>query len=252
MKENAGMKLIAKILLNSLWGKFAQRDDLPTTQYFTDPSKWFKLLDKHSKGELVIKNETMIDENTLYVQYISKSTDNSPLNTTNLGLGAMVTAQARLRLYSELYKLDKRVIYCDTDSIIYKYIHGEYNIPEGDLLGQWENETKSPICEVKAIAPKTYGYLCVDYKNEKGEIVKGKCESKCKGITLHFDNHQKFNFEKIDELLKGETIFTKKLEFIKDNKKGTITSKDTIKKITFNKETFKRIINSDNTTSARF
>ena len=31
IKKNKGKKLLAKILLNSLWGKFGQKDNMPTT-----------------------------------------------------------------------------------------------------------------------------------------------------------------------------------------------------------------------------
>jgi hypothetical protein len=242
---NSGMKLIAKILLNSLWGKFGQKDDMATTEYFTEPSKWFRLLEKHNKGELNIKTETMIDENTLYVQYISNDSKTSSLNNTNLALAAFVTSQARLRLYDELYQLDDRVIYCDTDSIIYKHHPEKHNIPEGELLGQWESETKLPIVKVLAIAPKSYGYETSD----------GKVEVKCKGISLHYNNSKKYNMDSLNTLITGKgketEILTTKMEFIKDNKKGTITTRNTDKKISYKPELFKRTVNDDYTTTAR-
>lgn len=148
IKKNKGKKLLAKILLNSLWGKFGQKDDMPTNEYITDPSKWFRMLKKNMEGEIMLKSETMIDENTLYVQYVSKETRVSSLNTTNVGLAGFVTSQARLRLYKELYKLDDKVIYCDTDSIVYKHDNKLYNTEQSDVLGGWEAETKSPIIEL--------------------------------------------------------------------------------------------------------
>ena len=45
---------------------------------------------------------------------------------TNVVIAAFVTAKARLMLYAELIKLDKRVLYFDTDSVIYMKIDGEY------------------------------------------------------------------------------------------------------------------------------
>ena len=243
--KNPGMKLIAKILLNSLWGKFGQKDDLATTEYYTDPDKWFRLLAKHITGEIMLKNETMIDENTIYVQYVSKDTKTSSLNTTNLALAAFVTAQARLRLYSELYKLGTRAIYCDTDSIIFHYDKDKYNIPEGDMLGEWEPETDSPIIEVLALAPKSYAYKCLD----------GSGDIKCKGITLNYNNSKKFNHNSLAQLIDGTNtkgfIETDKMEFIKDNKTGQIRTKNTVKVISFSPDSFKRTINYDFTTTAR-
>ena len=205
--------------------------------------KWFRLLSKHIKGELIIKNETMIDTNTLYVEYVSTDSKNTSLNTTNLALAGFVTAQARLRLYKELDRLEERAIYCDTDSIIYHYDKNLYNIPEGDMLGEWENETKSPIVSVTALAPKSYGFQCLD----------GTGDIKCKGISLNFDNSQKYTFEAVDGLIRGEKpIKTTKLEFIKDKKSGHIrTKQDAEKLISFEPNTFKRKINPDFTTTAR-
>jgi hypothetical protein len=260
INENAGMKSIAKIMLNSLWGKFGQRDELISTEYFTDPSKWYRILDKHESGELMIKNETMIDNNTLYVQYISKDTRSSSLNTTNLGLAAFVTGQARLRLYSELNKLKERVIYCDTDSIYYHYDETKYNIPDGDLLGTWENEHPQKgndvhgrkLVEMNCLAPKSYGYRSVNDMTgsewdslKMKKIVKEVSENtpptapiynipengyvkavsvKCKGVTLNHKNLGKFNFGSLGDLITGkvQNIVTEKLEFVKDKKKGTI------------------------------
>jgi len=243
IKKNKGKKLLAKILLNSLWGKFGQKDDMPTNEYITDPSKWFRMLKKNIDGEIILKSETMIDENTLYIQYVSKDTTTSSLNTTNVGVAGFTTAQARLRLYKELYKLDDRVIYCDTDSIVYKHDTKLYNTQQSDVLGGWEAETKSPIIEFIGIAPKSYGYKCAD----------GKIDVKCKGITLNYNNKQKLNFDTLTELVYGKknVIETVKMEFIKDVKKGTITTKHTVKEISFNTATFKRIINDDKTTTAR-
>jgi hypothetical protein len=42
-----------------------------------------------------------------------------------------------------------QILYYDKDS---------YNIPEGDMLGEWESETSSPIVSVLALAPKSYRY----------------------------------------------------------------------------------------------
>ena len=59
---------------------------MPTTEYITDPSKWFRKLRDNNDGKITLKNETLIDENTLYIEYISNETTNSSLNTTNVAL----------------------------------------------------------------------------------------------------------------------------------------------------------------------
>jgi len=241
---NKGMKLLAKIRLNSLWGKFGQRDDMQSNEYCT-PDKWFRLLNRHMKGELVIHNETLIDSNCVYAQYTEKDSDNSSLLTTNCALAGFVTGQARLRLYKELEKLGDRVLYCDTDSIIYEYRKDEYNTTEGCLLGDWEPELKSPMIEFVSSGPKSYAYRCQD---------PDEFDVKCKGVTLNYYNSKKFNIDTLKSLVHGDVdhITTKKMEFVKDKKKGEIrTQYDVPKILTMDKTRFKRQINDDFTTTAR-
>jgi len=234
IKKNSGMKLLAKICLNSLWGKFGQRDDLPSNEYVKN-DKWFKLLKKHIDGDIELKNEVLIDSETLYVSYVNKVEKETSLQGTNLALAGFTTANARLRLYKELYKLDKRVIYCDTDSIIYEYQKDNYNVVEGDSLGEWELEDNGDLKEVYALAPKTYGYKSID----------GEEKYKCKGVTLNYGNCMKFTYDNLKKLIKGEMkdnkIITENLDFIKDNKTGKIHTKISEKETNYNPEEFKRI-----------
>jgi len=237
IKKNSGMKLLAKICLNSLWGKFGQNDELPTTNYIKNDA-WFKLLKRHINNEVELKNEVLIDEDTLYVSYIEKIEAKTSLMTTNIALAGFTTANARLRLYKELYKLDDRVIYCDTDSIIYEYRKNEYNTQEGDCLGEWELEENGDLKNVYALAPKTYGYTSLD----------GEQKYKCKGITLNSGNKHNFTFDKLKDLIIGnhQTIITYSDDFIKDNKTGNIYTKNNVPKETnYNVEDFKRIFNID-------
>jgi hypothetical protein len=248
IKKNSGMKLLAKNCLNSLWGKFGQNDELPTTAYIKNDA-WFKLLKRHADKKVELKNEILIDDDTLYVSYIEKEESRTSLMTTNLGLAGFVTSNARLRLYKELYKLDKRVIYCDTDSIIYEYDKSKYNIEEGDCLGQWELEPNGNLKEVYALAPKTYGYTSLD----------GEQKYKCKGITLSYGNKAHFTYNKLKTLITGdsdgnrEKIVTYSDDFIKDNKTGIIYTKQNVPKDTaYNKEHFKRIFNAEDGSSKPF
>lgn len=243
IKKNPGMKLLAKICLNSLWGKFGQNDELPTTKYIKNDA-WFKLLKRHADKKVELKNEILIDDDTLYVSYIEKEESQTSLMTSNLGLAGFVTANARLRLYKELYKLSERVIYCDTDSIIYEYDKSKYNVEEGDCLGQWELEENGNLKEVYALAPKTYGYTSLD----------GEQKYKCKGITLSYGNKIHFTYDKLKTLITGdsdgnrEKIVTYSNDFIKDNKTGTIHTKENVPKDTnYNEDDFKRIFYKNGT-----
>ena len=84
-------------------------------------------------------------------------------NQTNVVIAAFVTSQARFKLYSELKILGKRVLYFDTDSIIYKKSTVyNYEPSIGDFLGEFTNEIDpnegKEIVEFVSAGPKTYSY----------------------------------------------------------------------------------------------
>ena len=54
---------------------------------------------------------------------------------TNLFIAIFTAAHARLKLYSALEKLQQRVLYYDTDLVIYKWRPGQVEIPLGVFLG---------------------------------------------------------------------------------------------------------------------
>ena len=65
------------------------------------------------------------------------------LRHTNEVIGAYVTAGARIHLYAYLEKLQKRAIYCDTDTVIYIQPTAEPQLVEtGDSLGAMTSELK--------------------------------------------------------------------------------------------------------------
>ena len=110
----------------------------------------------------------------------------------NVFIAAFTTAQARLRLYDALDMLKERVLYMDTDSIIYHTREGQDMIPTGQFLGQFTNETPGDsIAEFVTGGPKNYGYL----------TKKGKTECKVRGFSLNYETKQRLNYETMKENL---------------------------------------------------
>ena len=70
---------------------------------------------------------------------------------TNVFLATFTTAQARLRLYEVLEKLDRKVVYFDTDSVVYVIKEGEEEPPVGDFLGELDGKH---IVEFVSASPK--------------------------------------------------------------------------------------------------
>ena len=83
------------------------------------------------------------------------------------------TAIARLKLYEALEQLQERVLYYDTDSVIYKTKQCQDQLPLGKFLGEFTDETDGDaIEEFGAAGPKSYSY----------KTSGGKSECKSKGL----------------------------------------------------------------------
>ena len=88
------------------------------TEYFSEPSKFFDLVTNPNK---IVKNVDICRENLLLVNWEDTEPNVEPHACSNVIVAAFVTAQARLKLYEPLEKLNERVLYFDTDSIIYHH-----------------------------------------------------------------------------------------------------------------------------------
>ncbi|KAF0022459.1 hypothetical protein F2P81_025272 [Scophthalmus maximus] len=78
---------------------------------------------------------------------------------------AFTTAYSRLTLYSYLQQLQDRVLYFDTDSLIYVSKEGESQLKLGNYLGDLTDELKGDsIVEFAAAGPKSYAYKTKNYR----------------------------------------------------------------------------------------
>ncbi|KAF2894175.1 hypothetical protein ILUMI_11998 [Ignelater luminosus] len=193
IEKNPGRRTLAKLMLNSFWGKFGQRENQPKTEVIEDESKFFELL---CDEKIVVNQIQEIDEERIIVNWEFKEDEVEPSTVTNVVIAAHVTALARLKLYSFLEKVEERVLYCDTDSVIYILKNGFEDLPVGHFLGDLTDEleeeygTGSYITQFASGGPKNYGFNVFSTKT-------GKIHSKCKvkGITLNHKNSEKVNFD---------------------------------------------------------
>ena len=102
---NAGLRSLAKICLNSLWGRFGMRNNMSQMKYVTEVSD----------------------------QFVNNS------KNTNVYIACFTTSHARLMLYNELDYLKEKVLYFETDSIVYAD-DGTKNVKTGDMLGDMTDE----------------------------------------------------------------------------------------------------------------
>lgn len=265
IKKNPGLRAIAKLCLNSLWGKFAQRLNMTQSCIIKindenediGRNEFYNLLFNKT---LIINNVNIINEKTIEVSYKSKEEFVESSGSSNVYVGAFTTSNARIRLYNELDKLKENVLYCDTDSIIYAQKGDSYNIPSGSNLGNWTDELKGHyIDNFISTGPKSYTYHIADCekehcdcnivgcnkcKNNCKKCIGGKYVCKVKGFSLNHKNSKKINFNTMKELILGDAddednkITLSNKSMITRNKKTKCIenrSQDKDFKLTFNK-----------------
>lgn len=98
---------------------------------------------------------------------------------TNVVIAAYVTAQARLELYKYLELLDERVLYYDTDSVIFVTRPGDTKPPSRNALGEMTDELScygegTFIKSFVSGGPKFYAYIAVDPNDKEIECCKIK------------------------------------------------------------------------------
>lgn len=190
---NPGLRLMAKLLLNSLWGKFGQRENLPKTEVVKSRSRFMTLL---TCPEIEVTGIIPINNDCIYVNYIESERSIEHCHQSNAVIAAYTTAQARLKLYKYMEDLGLRVLYCDTDSCIYISTDdpNESNPPLGRYLGDLTNELKkygknSYIKKFVSGGPKVYAFIV---KKDNGKSVE---VCKMKGITLNYKNKKSINYK---------------------------------------------------------
>lgn len=160
---NPAMYQVAKVCLNSLWGKFAQREDYSTTEDFFTEERLDSILTDPliTVSDWVMHTGIMDREIAVHTLTYAKESDYvNPSRVANVPLAAFTTAHARCRLYSAMRAIGfDRVLYCDTDSLV---VLGDASdtLIMGAMLGDLTNElgADEEITDFVAMAPKTYGY----------------------------------------------------------------------------------------------
>ena len=199
---NAGLRAISKLCLNSLWGKFGQRNNMQQSKYLTEVSEFYELI---LDDKLANKNFEFINDDMVQMTYNLKDEfiDNS--NNTNVYIACFTTAHARLMLYDKLDYLGRQVIYFDTDSIIY-VDDGTKKIETGDMLGEMTDELEGKsITNFVSTGPKSYSFRYGDH-SEKSAI---------KGFTLNHQNCTILNHDNMRKVIKKQI---RELKIVNENK----------------------------------
>ena len=156
VEMNPGLRSLAKLMLNSFWGKFGQRSNLTQTTYMDDPEQFFDIM---TSDQQMVKNVRFISNEAVQVDWNYNDNFMEASSRTNVVIAAYTTAQARLKLLSYLKPLERRVCYCDTDSIIFTTAPGLWEPSLGCYLGDLtDEEPNNTILKFVTGGPKNYAY----------------------------------------------------------------------------------------------
>ena len=154
-----------------------------------EPKRFFDLL---NSAEFEVSNAHMVNEEMVEVHYKNVKEFAEQNSKVNVVIAAFTTAYARLKLYDLLDLLQERVLYYDTDSVIYVHKPAEPDPPLGNYLGDLTDELNGDyITSFVSGGPKNYAYRT---KN-------GKTDTKIRGITLDYATTGKLNHNVVRALV---------------------------------------------------
>lgn len=90
IEKNPVKRTIAKLFLNCLWGKFAQRLQLPKIEYLTQQEQLTKMLQDTTlevKGIELLNNLKKPDSDMILINYVEKKRFHRRLSFWECGLG---------------------------------------------------------------------------------------------------------------------------------------------------------------------
>ncbi len=187
----------------------------------TEPQRYYDLL---TADEFEVSNARIVSDNMVELQYKSVNEFGEPNSKANVIVAAFTTAYARLKLYDLLDLLQERVLYYDTDSVIYVSEPNKPDPPLGNYLGDLTDELDGDyITEFVSGGPKNYAY----------HTAGGKSETKVRGITLNHTTTQKINPEVIRALVylhtecntEAKVTVDTPFKIMRNKKKKSIVSK---------------------------
>lgn len=199
--NDGGRKTICKRDANCGWGKQCQEpnqghDVVVDFGKKEDELTALDVFQNCSTGAYKWRGSKKLGENKYVYSYQYDDEGSVNLHGFYLPAGLFVPAYGRLALEEQMARLGERVLYHDTDSIVYIYdpTPGVYNIPEGSLLGDWEREDidrkHGGVVEFIGLAPKTYAMKARD----------GTTYIKAKGLSLSNATSNIVNFQTMKNL----------------------------------------------------
>ncbi len=238
---NPALRSLAKLILNSLWGKFGERGNKKQAQVLSTGAARTDFYKRAREGTL---RDVVLSDfgNTHSVARFKQVFERQK---KNVAIAAFVTAHARLRFQQKCDSFGLYKYYGDTDSVIVADVDDaafamDKLITPGYLLGDWEAELGDCLIEeYVALAPKTYAFRYRDGDGVLKEKVKAKGFSQNEQTkhTLSFDSFKTLLFSAIrPDLVDGEakaSVSVKTLAFKHVSQSGAMITHDFDKTLQF-------------------
>ena len=237
--KNSGMYFTAKLFCNSLWGKYGQRDNFSNSETVFDRNRFCQIMfdDQYES------NFTFLTNNAVQVCYKKIEETLTDPTQTNIAIAGFTTAYARIRLHKALNILNNKVMYMDTDSILFvdeKDEKGNWKsgIETGLALGDFTDELgdETYITEFCSTGPKSYSFKTNNGKHQCCKVKGFNLKSGDAGMKINFDTLKKLITEQEEKIEVGVMQF-------KPTKYFDIKTDTSIKKFGFTFD--KREINMD-------
>lgn len=136
-----------------------------------------------------------LNEECVFLSYKAANGFEKPSLHTNPIIASYVTMYGRLELYSYLEKLNKSVLYYDTDSVVFKSEPGGYRPEISPQVGKMTDELSGDyITTFVSNGAKSYAY-----RTGGGSTV-----IKCKGFTLNKLAADQITFDVLEDMALAE------------------------------------------------
>jgi hypothetical protein len=160
------LNLVAKLLLNSLYGRFGMEDSFAEITIFSNKELYLKFESKHSDDiiDIIELDDKILVKHRSLKSDVNTLLDNaSESHNTSIAIASAITAYARIHMSQFKNNLDYNLYYSDTDSI---YIDKplDDSLVNSKVLGLMKLE--NIIDKAIFLAPKVY---CLELEN--GDIV---------------------------------------------------------------------------------
>lgn len=241
---NPAIRSLAKLILNSLWGKFGERTKKRKCKFMKSGAERFDYFKKVREGTLNQSSLQMYGQTHVLAKY-KKVYERE---TKNVAIASFVTSHARLRFQKMCDAAGFLKFYGDTDSVIVGETVDSQGVSSlkslvkpGYMLGDWEPELGQGcvIKEYVALAPKTYAFRYTTPDGQTLEKVKAKGfpQTELSKNTLNFDVYKRLLFTKlrpgeVDEPLDSSCVRTLSFKHIQDQ--HTMITHDFLKTLSFN------------------